>query len=49
MIVLFVEEEMDENDELKESVLDSLRKSFAEAKTGKTRPVSELWDGIDAE
>ena len=52
VIVLFLEEEIeeiDEDDESKESVLDSLRKSFGEAKAGKTKPVSQLWNGIDAE
>lgn len=49
VIVLFLEQEIDEDDESKESVLKSLRKSFAQAKAGKTRPVSQLWDGIDAE
>ncbi|WP_337251577.1 hypothetical protein [Scytonema sp. HK-05] len=49
MIVLFVEEEIDEDDESKEAVLESLRKSLREAKAGKTRPISELWDGIDVE
>lgn len=49
VIVLFVEEEIDEDDESKEAVLESLRTSLAEAKAGKTRPISQLWDGIDIE
>ncbi len=49
VIVLFTEEEIDEDDEPKEFVLGNLRKSLQEAKVGKTRPVSELWDEIDAE
>ena len=49
VIVLFVEEEIDEDDESKEVVLESLRKSLGEATAGKTRPISELWDGIDVE
>ncbi|GAA6616859.1 hypothetical protein [Scytonema sp. NUACC26] len=48
VIVLFVEEEVDA-DESKESILEGLRISLQEAKAGKTRPVSELWDDIDAE
>jgi len=48
VIVLFAEE-IDEDDESKESVLEGLKKSLQEAKALKTRPVSELWDGIDAE
>jgi hypothetical protein len=49
VIVLFIDEEIDEDDEPKESVLESLRTSLQEAKVGKTKPISELWDGIDAE
>ena len=37
------------NDESKESILNSLRTSLQEAKAGKTKPVSQLWDGIDDE
>ncbi|GAA6616862.1 hypothetical protein [Scytonema sp. NUACC26] len=48
VIVLFVEDEVDD-DESKESILEGLRISLQEAKAGKTRPVSELWDDIDAE
>lgn len=47
VIVLYLEE--NEDDEPKESILNSLRISLEEAKAGKTRPVSELWDGIDDE
>jgi hypothetical protein len=47
VIVLYLEE--NEDDEPKESILNSLRISLKEAKAGKTRPVSELWDGIDDE
>ncbi|MEO0686353.1 MAG: hypothetical protein AAFY76_15280 [Cyanobacteria bacterium J06649_11] len=47
VIVLF--SELDEDDESKESVLESLQTSLLEVSEGKTRPVSELWDGIDAE
>lgn len=47
VIVLYLEE--NEDDEPKESILNSLRISLEEAKAGKTRPVSELWDGINDE
>lgn len=47
VIVLFTE--VDEDDEPKESVLESLQTSLLEVSEGKTKPVSELWDGIDAE
>ena len=48
IIVLFLED-TEEDDEPKESVLESLNKSLMEAKAGKTKPVSQLWDDIDAE
>ncbi|MEO1378709.1 MAG: hypothetical protein AAFW70_31555 [Cyanobacteria bacterium J06635_10] len=48
VIVLFPEVDIDEDDEPKESVLESLQTSLQEVSEGKTRPVSELWDGIDA-
>ena len=48
VIVLYLEE-TDEDDEAKESILNSLRISLEEAKAGKTRPVSELWDRMDDE
>jgi hypothetical protein len=49
VIVLFVEDEIDEDDESKESILEDLKTSLQQAKMGKIRPVSELWDGIDDE
>ena len=48
VIVLFPEADIDEDDESKESVLESLQTSLLEVSEGKTRPVSELWDGINA-
>lgn len=47
VIVLFTE--LDEDDESKKLVLESLKTSLQEVSEGKTKPVSELWDGIDAE
>lgn len=44
-----LKEYVSNNDESKESILNSLRTSLQEAKAGKTKPVSELWDGIDDE
>ena len=44
-----VKEYISNNDESKESILNSLRTSLQEAKAGKTQPVSQLWDGIDDE
>lgn len=50
VIVLISEAaEHDEDDEPNEKVLESLRQSLQDAKVGETRPVSELWDSLDAE
>ncbi|MEM6755094.1 MAG: hypothetical protein AAF630_19250 [Cyanobacteria bacterium P01_C01_bin.38] len=49
VIVLFPEADIDEDDEPKDSILESLQTSLQQASEAKTKPVSELWDGIDAE
>ncbi|MEO1431925.1 MAG: hypothetical protein AAFV71_23250 [Cyanobacteria bacterium J06633_8] len=49
VIVLFPEADIDEDDEPKDSILESLQTSLQQVSEGKTKPVSELWDGIDAE
>ncbi len=53
MIVLVPEEaeaeEIDPDDTLIEEIKASLRTALDQAKTGQTRPISEMWDGIDAE
>ena len=41
--------EGDADDEPEEKILESLRQSLQDAKVGKTRSVSELWNGLDAE
>lgn len=53
VIVLFSELiqelEDDPDDTPIEEVKASLKRAFQQAKAGQTRPISELWDGIDAE
>jgi hypothetical protein len=50
VIVLFTEqEENDPDDTPIEEVKASLRRGFQQAKSGQTRPISELWSRIDAE
>ncbi len=39
----------DEDDQPNEQVLASLRRSLQDAKAGRTRPVAELWEGMDVE
>lgn len=48
VVVQFVED-VDSDFESKESILNSFRTSLQQAKAGQTRPISELWDDIDAE
>jgi hypothetical protein len=42
-------EEVDPDDTPIEEIKASLRRALHQAKTGQTRPISELWDRIDAE
>ncbi len=42
-------EEIDPDDTPIEEIKASLRRSLQQAKMGQTRPLSELWDRIDAE
>lgn len=38
---------IDPDDEPEELILESIRVSLQQIREGKTRPISELWDGID--
>ena len=51
VIVLFADpiQENDPDDTPIEEVKASLRRAFQQAKAGQARPISEMWDGIDAE
>ena len=53
VIVLFAEPvqvlEDDPDDTPIEEVKASLKRAFQQARAGQTRPISEMWDGIDAE
>jgi hypothetical protein len=42
-------EEIDPDDTPIQEIKASLRRALHQAKTGQTRPISELWDRIDAE
>jgi len=45
--ILLIQESTE--DEINSSPEDSFRTSWKEIKEGKIRPISELWEGIDAE
>ena len=53
MIVLVPEQADAEEDDLDDTPIEeikaSLRRALQQAKAGQTRPLSELWDRIDAE
>ncbi len=50
VIVLIAEDEaLDPDDTPKEVVLQDLREGLQEALSGQTIPLSQMWDGIDAE
>lgn len=50
VIVLFSEEqEIEEDEDELESAVESFREGWYEAMTGQTIPVSQLWEGIDAD
>lgn len=50
VIVLIPEEteiDEDEDDQTKEEILENFRQAWHEAMTGKTIPVSQIWEGIE--
>ena len=47
--VLIPEFEGNEEDEPREKVLEEIRQGLYEAITGQTIPLSQMWDGVDAE
>ncbi|WP_322745429.1 type II toxin-antitoxin system RelN family antitoxin [Plectonema radiosum] len=49
VIVLIPEEENNEKDKSKEEIIADFRQAWHEAMTGKTIPVSQIWDGIEDE
>ncbi|NJL60720.1 MAG: hypothetical protein HC903_01425 [Methylacidiphilales bacterium] len=49
VIVLIPEEENNEQDKSKEEIITDFRQAWHEAMTGKTIPVSQIWDGIEDE
>lgn len=48
VIVLIPEiTEIDKDDKTKEEILENFRQAWHEAMTGKTIPVSQIWEGIE--
>jgi hypothetical protein len=53
-VIVLLPEEADqknnqEDEEISESAVESFRQGWYDAMTGNTLPVSQLWEGIDAE
>ncbi len=49
ILLLANDPDFDPDDTPVEEIKASLRRALQEVKEGKTRPISELWEGIDAE
>jgi hypothetical protein len=47
VIVLIPEAEIDDNETPKEEILEDFRQAWHEAMTGKTIPISQIWEGIE--
>ncbi len=48
-VIVLLEDDIDPDDTPTAEVLEGLRQGLHEALTGQTLPLSQLWDGIDAD
>ncbi len=48
-VIVIIAEENQEDEELVESASESFRQGWYDAMNGNTVPISQLWEGIDAE
>ncbi|WP_066383138.1 MULTISPECIES: hypothetical protein [unclassified Anabaena] len=48
-VIVIIAEENQEDEELIESASESFRQGWYDAMNGNTVPISQLWEGIDAE
>jgi hypothetical protein len=48
-VIILISEESQEDEEISESAIESFRQGWHDAMTGNTVPVSQLWEGINAE
>lgn len=48
-IIILVPEEEEIDDDPTETIVEGLQEGWQQALTGKTRPVSQLWEGLDVE
>ncbi|WP_026731725.1 type II toxin-antitoxin system RelN family antitoxin [Fischerella sp. PCC 9605] len=48
-VIVLITEENEEDEEIVESASESFRQGWHDAMSGNTVPISQLWEGIDAE
>jgi hypothetical protein len=48
-IIVLIPEDEESEDDSNETIREGLRQGWQEALTGKTRPVSQLWLGLDVD
>jgi hypothetical protein len=46
-VIMLISEDEDTEDDSIETIREGIHQGWQEARTGKTRPISELWVGID--
>jgi hypothetical protein len=48
-VIVLISEDEESEDDSNETIREGLRQGWQEALTGKTRPVSQLWSGLDVD
>ena len=48
-VIVLIAEENEEEEDVSESASESFRQGWYDAMSGNTVPISQLWEGIDAE
>ena len=48
-IIVLIPDDEETNDDPIETIVEGLHEGWQQALKGKTRPVSQLWEGLDAE
>jgi hypothetical protein len=48
-VIMLISEDEDNEDDSIETIREGIYQGWQEARTGKTHPISELWEGIDVD
>jgi hypothetical protein len=48
-VIMLISEDEDPEDDSIETIREGIHQGWQEARTGKTHPISELWEGIDVD